>query len=274
MIQALINRPDDSAHNSPRPSFFAESPTETLRSVRSVVSPPVSPPYSGQPSVRTGTAASITISPPTSRQSSMTTVNHQPSPYAEPCSCGEGGHEVMCPNYRYGALPPRRSSPAPDFVRSASPRLSSDQRWPPRADAISPGLSDTYSPEGAHPNTRCACPNGDHALSCPHYVPRGAQRHRAEQAARVIQQQATDKNLGRVVWKLPPGSNPNPTVAYRSPQLFGEQAELPGSTVSTEHDETWDADTVSEVSNNELAYWETNGAIGDLKMAPGDGGWI
>jgi hypothetical protein len=265
MVQALINRPDESAHNTPRPSFFAESPTNSVRSTGPVS--PVSQTSTSRRVLPAG-AASITISPPTSRQSSTNTLPHQPSPYAEPCSCGEGGHEVMCPNFRYGAPPPRKTSPAPEFVRVPSTEPVMDQRWPPRADMSPRGSTDSYSPEGAHPNQTCMCLNGDHALSCPQYVPRAAQRSRG-----VIQQQATDKNLGRVVWKLPPGSNPEPTVAYRSPQLFGEQAELPGSTVSTERDESWD-DEVSEVDNAELAYWSTNGTIGDMKMAPGDGGWL
>ena len=93
------------------------------------------------------------------------------------------------------------------------------------------------------------------------------------------------------MWSVGGAAN-SPTVSYRSPQLFGEQAELPGSTVTTERDEEvekeeeqeepdlpsyrsmTDDDSISERQEDERerAYWQRG--FEDLKMAPGDAGWI
>ncbi|KAK0945209.1 hypothetical protein LTR29_003301 [Friedmanniomyces endolithicus] len=173
---------------------------------------------------------------PMSRQLMNSTQLSQPT-QEEPCSCGLGGHEPFM-----------------------------DMRWPPQADRAPAALSGAYSPVGAHPESKCNCHDGDHVRTCQYY-----EMPRARKAAvRLPTQQAKGNSHGRLVWKLPPGSSPS--VAFRSPQLFGEQAELPGDTVYSERDEDWtdDETLISELDNTEMAYWRTE----DMKQAPGDAGWI
>ncbi|KAK3115770.1 hypothetical protein LTR53_004590, partial [Teratosphaeriaceae sp. CCFEE 6253] len=261
LVEKLLSRPIAAAPGRLEPLAVPSSPTESVGSIPSFR--PMTPPT--PQSTTHHDPNSFMPTPPISR---VSTFPRQSLP-AEPCSCGGGGHEVMCPNYRYGAPPPRRRSPAPEAHSRSRSRPSADLRWPPAADTRPPAPMGGYSPVGPHPQSRCGCVDGDHMLKCPYYEPPRSRKP----GVRLPAQHAKDNNHGRMVWKLSPGSNASPTVAYRSPQLFGEQAELPGETVSSEREEDWaDDDTlISELDSTELAaYWRTE----DLKQAPGDAGWI
>ncbi|TKA59774.1 hypothetical protein B0A55_12222 [Friedmanniomyces simplex] len=260
LVEKLLSKHSEPVPNQLPPLQVPSSPADSIGSIPSFR--PMTPPT--PQSVHHG-APSFVNSLPLSRQSTNATSYQQPL-QEEPCSCGLGGHQVMCPNYRYGAPPPRKSSPAPQMNLQTSSQPFMDMRWPPQADRTPAAPADIYSPVGVHPDTRCSCRDGDHVRVCQYYEAPRARKP----GVRLPAQQAKDNNHGRLVWKLPPGSSPS--VAFRSPQLFGEQAELPGDTVYSERDEDWaDDDTlISELDNTELAYWRTE----DMKQAPGDAGWI
>ncbi|KAK4897117.1 hypothetical protein LTR27_005010 [Elasticomyces elasticus] len=263
LVEKLLSRHRDSPENAQ----ILQDPASPVDSIGSIPSfRPMTP-----PSPHSDDA--VSAPPPLSRELTQFTLQqpaqqpiHQPV-HEEPCSCGPGGHEVMCANYRYGAPPPRRASPAP-FGHTRTPsQPSTGGRWPPQGDGTPTGSIDSFSPVGSYPASRCGCRDDDHLRSCQSYT---APRSRKPGVVPPIQR-AKDSSYGRVAWKLPPGSSPS--VAFRSPQLFGEQAELPGDTISSERDEDWaDDDTlISELDSTELvAYWKTAG----LKQAPGDAGWI
>ncbi|EMC92093.1 hypothetical protein BAUCODRAFT_126109 [Baudoinia panamericana UAMH 10762] len=197
------------------------------------------------------------------------------SPKEEPCSCAAGGHEPMCANYRYGGPVAPKLVPAPLPATEPERESSNDCRWPPQANRHVAG-DDGYSPAGEHPWMHC---NSPQVPSVPHSIQAPAGSYATLNHARVpsanslLHKQAASLNsFGRFVWRLPPGGS-EPTVAYRSPQLFGEQAELPDTT-TTERDEDF-ADPslrsnpllakkraqtgIAELDSTELAYWENGG---------------
>ncbi|KAK0287496.1 hypothetical protein LTR91_001796 [Friedmanniomyces endolithicus] len=257
LVKDLLNKHSEPVSTMPAPLLVPSSPVDSIGSIPSFR--PMTPESIHDDT--TPTVSSLELS-----RQLTNTAHWSQCTREEPCSCGLGGHEVMCPNYRYGAPPPRKASPAPQVNLQMSSQPFMDMRWPPQADRSPVALSDAYSPVGVHPESKCKCRDGDHIRTCQYYE----MPHARKAAARLPTQQAKGNSHGRLVWKLPPGSSPS--VAFRSPQLFGEQAELPGDTVYSERDEDWadDETLISELDNTEMAYWRTE----DMKQAPGDAGWI
>ncbi|KAK5117029.1 hypothetical protein LTR62_006750 [Meristemomyces frigidus] len=259
LVERLLDKYSNVPSSMPRPPSFAGSPTGSADSVQRISTPGT-----------TRSLHTLSIPRPVSRQlhSTAPSPSHLPSPYAEPCACGSGGHEVMCPNYRYGTPAPERNSKASAVVSAREvSRPSVDTRWPPRADAASPTSTESYSPAGLHPEAYCDCLESNHTLFCQYYKPASVQ---VQQPKPTVQQHVQSNSHGRIVWT---SSGSNPSIAYRSPQHFGEQAELPGNTSTSVRDEHFGSMAVPEPDSTELAYWKM-GIVGDLKASPGDAGWL
>ncbi|KAK5129592.1 hypothetical protein LTR08_003057 [Meristemomyces frigidus] len=145
----------------------------------------------------------------------------------EPCSCPGSTHHVMCPNYRYGA---GSSSRRPESSQPAAQSYAS-RRSLAAGNAV-------YSPAGAHPDTTDI-----------NY-----------QAFRPLQPRA---QVARKL--LPTGSSGSYSkIAYSSPQLFGEQVELPAVAAAPNRASSADG-VVSELDGTEVAYWRQQQGAAELE---------
>ncbi|KAK5120751.1 hypothetical protein LTR85_006109 [Meristemomyces frigidus] len=168
-------------------------------------------------------------------------------PMSEPCSCAGGSHHVMCPNYCYASSFSSRQSV------SSQPTMRSEGREPSRPTTSSTAnLADIYSPAGAHPDT---APNSSQTA-----------RLQAYQPQRQPGQQRVHPQYNKPLPAGPPGSTSN--VAFSSPQLFGEQAELPASFTTGDQDPVGISGTSgapSELDGTAVAYWKQAHGAAELE---------
>ncbi|KAK4540164.1 hypothetical protein LTR36_009750 [Oleoguttula mirabilis] len=180
----------------------------------------------------TYSTAASSLSP----QSTQTSRQDTPHEQSEPCSCARGSHHVMCPNYRYNpALSTRQSNSSQPTVRS---ELGAPYRPTTNSTANS---ADTYSPAGAHPDLAHAPSSSQTGLYQGYQPPRHAAQPRYNKPLPAGPPGSTSKGL------------------YSSPQLFGEQAELPSGTTSGERDQVGSSGAtaaVSELDGTGVAYWQ------------------
>lgn len=186
-----------------------------------------------------------------SQQSSQTSRRDTPQQRSEPCSCTGRGHDVMCHNYRYSPVPAKQryeSTDRPSFQSQHEARRASGS-----STGIGADTADFYSPTGVHPelSSRIAGPGT------------------AQAARQAPKQRSQPYAYNKPLPAGPPGSTSK--VRYSSPQLFGEQAELPTTTTLSERDEDFSGSesrntsmiqessgnpVVSELDGTGIAYWK------------------
>jgi len=175
-----------------------------------------------------------------SQQTSHNTRQDTPQRQEEPCACPAGGHEVMCPNYRYRA---------PSYPTNSSSQASVNPQSDVRSHTRRPMDSNTQpAVNRANKYAPASTVSGSNAASAP--APKQPEERQGPR------QQYKPFRYDKPLPAGPPGSTSK--AKYSSPQLFGEQAELPESSSMTERGLGRvgnEGDVVSELDGREIAYW-------------------